>query len=208
MAWSGADGQKSGIDYIIDCISFTLPKHSVKAVTNQTSIVLKDLILSNCYICTLLARNNIGDSPSLSLFIAAGNSGHSTFKIRYNYNVDHLFNPLMDNCNSFISDYPHQCCHSPSNPLPSNATSTTAIESKITVTLTSPTINIQTTVPIKTQPTTISTSVPNQSTVDSSSTVIITATQTTSNLLNTTTVLLISPTSNHGNLPGKGKNDP
>ena len=75
----------------------------------------------------------------------------------------------------------------------------------MTATMTSHPANTQTTIPVETQPTTVSTTIPNQSTIDSSSTVTISATQTKSELLNTTISHTAPPTSNDDNLPGQGK---
>ncbi|EDV23321.1 uncharacterized protein TRIADDRAFT_57821 [Trichoplax adhaerens] len=61
--------------FIIRCKAQGLSQHLVNTETNQTSLTMKGLRKNTLYICSLSARNRIGDSGTLGTMFITGNYG-------------------------------------------------------------------------------------------------------------------------------------
>ena len=62
--------------FAIKCKARDLSHHLVTAETNQTSLTMKGLRKKTLYICSLTARNRIGDSGSLQTAFITGNKSN------------------------------------------------------------------------------------------------------------------------------------
>ncbi|EDV25798.1 uncharacterized protein TRIADDRAFT_55259 [Trichoplax adhaerens] len=71
FTWSHADDNHHKHHYVVECASTNHFCHSIQTDTNQTSLILKGLKPQNCYTCTLLSRDYIGDSLKLMLLVGA-----------------------------------------------------------------------------------------------------------------------------------------